>query len=78
LTEVGRGQGGRDYFTEMNSWIYTWHVQQDVDDLIRLMGLTQTELQLAKNPGPCSREQYRGFEEGAKFVSCGSSRTRRD
>ena len=32
------GQGGRDYFTEMNSWIYTWHVQQDVAGLIQAMG----------------------------------------
>jgi predicted alpha-1,2-mannosidase len=32
------GQGGRDYYTEMNAWIYTFHVQQDVAGLIHLMG----------------------------------------
>lgn len=32
------GQGGRDYYTEMNAWTYTFHVQQDVAGLIRLMG----------------------------------------
>jgi predicted alpha-1,2-mannosidase len=34
----GGGQGGRDYFTEIDSWIYTFNVQQDVTGLIRLMG----------------------------------------
>lgn len=24
------GQGGREYYTEMNAWIYTFHVQQDM------------------------------------------------
>ena len=32
------GQGGRDYYTEMNAWIYTFHVQQDVAGLMKLMG----------------------------------------
>jgi predicted alpha-1,2-mannosidase len=32
------GQGGRDYFTEVDSWIYTFGVQHDVEGLIRLMG----------------------------------------
>jgi predicted alpha-1,2-mannosidase len=32
------GQGGREYYTEMNGWIYTFHVQQDVAGLINLMG----------------------------------------
>jgi predicted alpha-1,2-mannosidase len=32
------GQGGRDYYTEMNAWIYTFHVQHDVAGLIDLMG----------------------------------------
>ncbi len=32
------GQGGREYYTEMNSWIYTFHVQHDVAGLINLMG----------------------------------------
>ena len=31
-------QGGREYYTEMNGWIYTFHVQQDVAGLINLMG----------------------------------------
>lgn len=32
------GQGGREYYTEMNGWIYTFHVHQDVAGLIGLMG----------------------------------------
>ena len=32
------GQGGREYYTEMNGWIYTFHVQQDVAGLIKLIG----------------------------------------
>ena len=36
--KLGGGQGGRDYFTEVNSWIYTFNVQHDVAGLIRLMG----------------------------------------
>ena len=27
--KLGGGQGGRDYFTEVNSWIYTFNVQHD-------------------------------------------------
>jgi predicted alpha-1,2-mannosidase len=59
------GQGGRDYFTEMNSWIYTWHVQQDVGDLIGLMGGRE---KFSAKLDQLFREQYRGFQEGAKFV----------
>ena len=36
--KLGGGQGGRDYFTEVNSWIYTFNVQHDVAGLIHLMG----------------------------------------
>ena len=36
--KLGGGQGGRDYFTEVNGWVYAFHVQQDVADLIQLMG----------------------------------------
>jgi len=36
--KLGGGNGGRDYFTEVNSWIYTFHVQHDVAGLIGLMG----------------------------------------
>jgi predicted alpha-1,2-mannosidase len=36
--KLGGGQGGRDYFTEVNSWLYTFHVQHDVAGLIQLMG----------------------------------------
>ncbi len=59
------GQGGRDYFTEMNSWTYTFHVQQDVPDLIRLMGGRE---KFSAKLDQLFREQYRGFQEGAKFV----------
>jgi putative alpha-1,2-mannosidase len=32
------GQGGRDYFAEMNSWIYTFYVSHDIQGLVNLMG----------------------------------------
>jgi predicted alpha-1,2-mannosidase len=35
---LGGGQGGRDYFTEVNAWLYTFGVQHDVAGLIDLMG----------------------------------------
>ena len=36
--KLGGGQGGRDYFTEMNSWTFTFQVQQDIPGLMNLMG----------------------------------------
>ncbi len=36
--KLGGGQGGRDYFTEVNSWLYTFNVQHDTAGLINLMG----------------------------------------
>ena len=36
--KLSGGQGGRDYFTEVDSWIYTFNVQHDTAGLIRLMG----------------------------------------
>ncbi|MGA7341319.1 MAG: GH92 family glycosyl hydrolase [Terracidiphilus sp.] len=36
--KLGGGQGGRDYFTEVDSWLYTFSVQHDVAGLIRLLG----------------------------------------
>ena len=36
--KLGGGQGGRDYFTETNSWVYTFGVQYDVAGLIQLFG----------------------------------------
>ncbi|HEX5283362.1 MAG TPA: GH92 family glycosyl hydrolase [Bryocella sp.] len=36
--KLSGGQGGRDYTTEVDSWIYTFSVQHDVAGLIRLMG----------------------------------------
>jgi predicted alpha-1,2-mannosidase len=35
---LGGGQGARDYFTEVNSWTYTFSVQHDVAGLIREFG----------------------------------------
>ena len=32
------GLGGRDYFDENNGWTYLWQVQQDIPDLVSLMG----------------------------------------
>lgn len=36
--KLGGGQGGRDYFTECNSWIYSFSVQHDINGLVELMG----------------------------------------
>ena len=36
--KLGGGQGGRDYFTEVNSWLYTFNVQYDAAGLITLLG----------------------------------------
>jgi predicted alpha-1,2-mannosidase len=36
--KLGGGQGGRDYFTEVDAWLYTFGVQHDVAGTIRLMG----------------------------------------
>ncbi|MEA2259924.1 MAG: hypothetical protein QOJ51_2749, partial [Acidobacteriaceae bacterium] len=35
---LGGGQGGRDYTTEVNTWLATWGAQHDVAGLINLMG----------------------------------------
>lgn len=32
------GMGGRDYYDENNGWTYLWNVQQDIPELIQLMG----------------------------------------
>ena len=36
--KLGGGQGGRAWFAECNSWLYTWHVQHDPAGLMALMG----------------------------------------
>ena len=36
--KLGGGQGARDYFTEVNAWTYSFHVQHDPAGLIKLMG----------------------------------------
>jgi putative alpha-1,2-mannosidase len=36
--KLGGKQGGRDYTTEVNSWLYSSSVQHDPEGLIRLMG----------------------------------------
>jgi len=36
--KLGGGNGGRDYFTEVNSWLYTFNVQHDAAGLIQLIG----------------------------------------
>jgi predicted alpha-1,2-mannosidase len=32
------GQGGRDYYDENNGWTYLWQVQEDIPELISMMG----------------------------------------
>ena len=36
--KLSGGQGGRDYFAELNSWIYTWYISHDIQGIINLMG----------------------------------------
>jgi predicted alpha-1,2-mannosidase len=36
--KLGGGPGGRAWFAECNSWVYTWHVQHDPAGLMALMG----------------------------------------
>jgi predicted alpha-1,2-mannosidase len=36
--KLGGGMGGRDYTTEVDSWIYTFNVQHDTAGLIELLG----------------------------------------
>jgi predicted alpha-1,2-mannosidase len=36
--KLGGGQGGRDYTTEVDSWLYSFSVQHDPQGLIHLMG----------------------------------------
>ena len=55
------GQGGRDYYTEMNAWTYTFHVQHDVAGLIDLIG--GREKFVAKLDALFT-EQYRGNPPG--------------
>jgi predicted alpha-1,2-mannosidase len=55
------GQGGRDYYTEMNAWTYTFHVQHDVAGLIDLVG--GREKFVAKLDALFT-EQYRGNPPG--------------
>jgi len=54
----GGGQGGRDYYTEMNAWTYTFHVQQDVAGLINLMG---GRSHFVARLDALFQEQYRGY-----------------
>jgi len=54
----GGGQGGRDYYTEMNAWTYTFHVQQDVAGLINLLGGRD---RLAAKLDSLFQEQYGGY-----------------
>ncbi|MBI5010662.1 MAG: glycoside hydrolase family 92 protein [Bacteroidia bacterium] len=32
------GQGGREYFSELNSWMWTWYVPHDIGGLVNLLG----------------------------------------
>ena len=36
--KFGGGQGGREYFAECNSWVYSFSVQHDIPGLMDLMG----------------------------------------
>ncbi len=56
------GPGGRDYYDENNAYTYQWHVQQDIQGLIGLMGgreeFTKTLDQLFREPLGRSRYAF--------------------
>ncbi len=60
------GPGGRDYYDENNAYTYQWHVQQDIQGLIKLMGgreeFSKTLDQLYREP--LGRSKYAFY---AKF-----------
>ncbi len=56
------GQGGRDYYTETNAWTYLFHVQQDINGLIDLMG---GKNKLSERLDGLFQEQFRG--KGPKY-----------
>ncbi len=55
--KLGGGLGGRDYTAECNSWVYTFHVQHDIEGLIDLMGGRQ---KFAERLDALFTEQYNG------------------
>ncbi len=59
------GPGGRDYFTECNSWVYTFNVPQDVAGLIQLFGGRKAFLEKLDQ---LFAEQYGGLPK-FKFLS---------
>lgn len=62
--KYGGGLGGRDYFTECNSWIYTFHVQHDIAGLAKLLGGAEA---LEERLDALFDEQY----DGAKYKFLG-------
>jgi predicted alpha-1,2-mannosidase len=72
----GGGQGGREYYTEMNAWSYTFHVQQDVAGLINLMGgrdkfAAKLDALFQEQYGGYNGDPARGAVNGTKFFFLG-------
>jgi predicted alpha-1,2-mannosidase len=72
----GGGQGGREYYTEMNAWTYTFHVQQDVEGLIRLMGgrekfVAKLDQLFQEQYGGYHGDPAKGGANGAKYFFLG-------
>ncbi len=70
------GQGGRDYYTEMNAWIYTFHVPHDVAGLINLMGgrekfAAKLDALFQEQYGGYNGDPARGAVNGTKFFFLG-------
>ncbi len=62
------GQGGREYYTEMNGWIYTFHVHQDVAGLINLIGGRE---KFVDKLNTLFQDQFEGFEPPEPFRGSG-------
>ena len=60
------GQGGRDYYTETNTWTYTFHVQHDVPGLINIMG---GEDKFINKLDALFQEQFGGRGSKAEFLA---------
>ena len=71
--KLGGGQGGRDYFAEVNSWTYTFSVPHDVAGLINLMGgraafLDRLDRLFIEQPGTSKWDYLKQFPDATGLV----------
>jgi len=71
--KLGGGQGGRDYFAEVNSWTYTFSVPHDVAGLIRLMGgrgpfVERLDRLFVEQPGTSKWDYLKQFPDATGLI----------